>query len=481
MIGVQGHCGIERTKDRERLPLILDWSPNWKASLMNRQILDRRRFLGGVSLAGLAAAAGGGLAMAGPAAEPASDGAEKMAVNVCRFGAKGDGRRDNTAAFQKALDAVHAKGGGIVSVPSGRYLFKGHLTLPGETTLEGEFRAPPAWVKDKSTVLWPTEGHGQADGTPFLTSQGSNVTVRGLGIFYPEQDAKAAEPAPYPWTLKHGSGDNLAVLDVALTNSYQGMNLELAGRHYIARVYGQPLLTGIFVDQCYDIGRIENIHFWPFWTPPSSPMQQWVSRHGTGLRFARTDWEYVFNPFVLGYNIGYHFVKSRHGACNGNFVGLGSDVSGRAAVVVEHSQLPGLLITNGEFVGDQRPDSEGLIVEAGNEGPVCLQNCSFWGPSNRIGTLRGRGAVSLIGCTFASWDKNRRGEPAFLLDGAPATISTCFFNKWGTGRVAAKITPRCASAVITGNTTIGKKFVVQRPAGSFPKRFQIALNVAAGQ
>ena len=453
---------------------------------------NRRRFLGAAGLAGLGAAAGAGIAKAVvPAAarsapemrpEPPPAACTGTALSVCRFGARGDGHKDNTAAFQKALDHAHAQGGGIVTVPAGRYLFKGHLTLPAETTLEGEFRAPPAWVTNKGTVLLPTEGRGQPDGAPFLTSQGNNVTLRGLGIFYPEQDAQATEPAPYPWTLQHGSGDNLAVLDMALTNPYQGMNLELAGRHYIARVYGQPLLTGIYVDQCYDIGRIENIHFWPFWAGNNPAMGKWVSTHGEGLRIARSDWEYVFNTFVLGYNIGYHFVKSPHGACNGNFVGLGSDASGRAAVVVEHSQLPGLLITNGEFVGDQRPDSEGLIVEASNEGPVCLQNCSFWGPSNRIGTLRGKGAVSLIGCTLMSWDKNRRGEPAFLLDGAPATISNCLFSKWGwTGSVAVKITPRCASAVISGNTTVGEKFMVQRPSGTSPRRFQIAMNVAAGQ
>ncbi len=451
-----------------------------------RQIFDRRRFLGGAAMAGLlagpiAAAAGGSATVALPSrAEPATHASGSLAVNVHDFGALGNGRKDNTAAFQKALDHVHTRGGGIVAVPAGRYLFKGHLVLPQDTTLQGVFRAPPAFVHNSGTVLWPTEGRGKPDGHPFLTSQGHNVTIRGLGIYYPGQDVNAAVPAPYPWTIQHGAGDNLAVLDVALTNPYQGMHLVLAGRHYIARVYGQPLLTGIYVDQCYDIGRIENIHFWPFWANGNSLLWKWVCQHGTGIRIARSDWEYVFNTFVLGYNIGYHFAQSPHGACNGNFIGLGSDASGRAAVVVENSQPPGLLITNGEFVGDQRPDSEGVIVEAGNTGRVCFQNCSFWGPSNRIGTLRGKGPVNFMGCAFLGWDKNKRGEPAFLLDGAPATISQCQFYSWGPPRqkTAVRITARCSAAVITGNTRIGKKFVVQNPPGLSPRRFQIAMNVA---
>ena len=39
--------------------------------------------------------------------------------------------------------------------------------------------------------------------------------------------------------------------------------------------------------------------------------------------FARTDWEYVLNTFAFGYAIGYHFIASKEGSCNGNFLGIG--------------------------------------------------------------------------------------------------------------------------------------------------------------
>ncbi len=470
--------GIDTFPPVQRATAAVSGGPAWAERDGNRHagvLFDRRRLLGGAALAGLAAA-GGGPAWAA-AVPPETGAAEESIVNVCNFGARGDGRRDNTGAFQKALDAVSAKGGGIVNVPTGNYLFKGHLVLPAQTTLQGVYRAPEAFVRHTGTVLWPTEGHGKADGPAFLTQRGPNVTLRGLAIYYPRQDAKAEEPAPYPWTIR-GTTDNLTVLDVALTNPYQGLNLELAGRHYIARVYGQPLLTGLYADQIYDIGRIENIHFWPFWVNWHAPLCRWISRHGTGLRFARSDWEYVFNTFVLGYNVGYHFTKSAHGACNGNFVGLGADASARTAILVEHADPYGLLITNGEFVADQRPDSVGIIVEPSNQGVVCLQNCAFWGPSQHIATLRGTGSASFLGCTFCSWDKHQRGAAAFLLDGAATSISNCVFNHLGSGHVAAQITPRCLSAVITGNTMRAAEFTVKRPAGLSTRRFHIAGNVA---
>src|SRR5436853_484526 len=54
--------------------------------------------------------------------------AEDFDVN--RFGALGDGKADETKAFQSALDAAHAAGGGVVQVPRGNYRFAGTLNVP---------------------------------------------------------------------------------------------------------------------------------------------------------------------------------------------------------------------------------------------------------------------------------------------------------------------------------------------------------------
>src|SRR5579859_7207047 len=65
-------------------------------------------------------------------------------TNVRTYGAVGDAVADDTAAFQRALDAVYKAQGGVVYVPPGWYLFRGTLTVPDGVTLRGSFTCVPS-------------------------------------------------------------------------------------------------------------------------------------------------------------------------------------------------------------------------------------------------------------------------------------------------------------------------------------------------
>lgn len=57
-------------------------------------------------------------------------------VSVKRFGAKGDGSADDTAAIQAAINSLSA--GGTVYFPNGTYLVSADLTVPSGITLKGD-------------------------------------------------------------------------------------------------------------------------------------------------------------------------------------------------------------------------------------------------------------------------------------------------------------------------------------------------------
>ena len=293
--------------------------------------------------------------------------------SVRDFGALGDGKTDDTISFQKALDAAGKAGGGVVHAPRGNYFFAGQLNVPSAVTLKGIWESVPAHngirdaglpkPTDDGTTFLITGNAGTEDGPPFLTLN-HNSTLKGVVLYYPDQNP-AEEPKPYPWAIAM-RGKNPAVLAVEVLNPYNGIDATQNERHLIRDVQGQPLRRGILVDAIYDIGRIENVHFNPWWSLQPK-VRAWMQEHGEAFIFGRTDWQYVLNTFCFGYNVGYKFIATKAGVCNGNFLGLGADDC-FTAVAVEQSAPMGLLISNGEFVSFHGPDPTMIRVSTNNTG-----------------------------------------------------------------------------------------------------------------
>ena len=353
------------------------------------------------------------------------------------LGAVADGKTDNTAALQKALDAAGKAGGGMVELPAGRLRVDGTLSVPAGVTLQGTYRVPPTVThkeaKPDGTTLLAFAGRGQPKGPPFLRLAGQNAAVSGLVVIYPEWKQTDVPPVPYPPCVE-SSAENVGITECCFLNAYEAIKLVKAARHLVRNVTGYPSFRGLYVDECYDIGHIENIHFWPFGVAynPDDPYCKWVNTQGVAFELARTDWHYVHNTFCFGYGVGYKFSASAAGSTNGNFLGLGAD-SCRRAVLVEQAQAPGLLITNGEFVGRWgSTDSVCLEIGPKTQGKVSLVNCSFWGPIDRCVWMRSPfGQFTASACHFVHWDNHGKGTPAIQLDAGKAIVQGCTFEQDG--------------------------------------------------
>jgi hypothetical protein len=401
--------------------------------------------------------------------------------DVRQAGAAGDGTEDCTAVFQKLLDEAGAAGGGVVQVPAGRYRINTGLSVPANVTLQGTYRVPPTLQRGpggnlSGSVLLAYAGRGATNGAPFIRLAGNNAAIAGLIVTYPEWKLTDVPPVPYPPCVLAEHKENVGVSDCLLLNPYEGIKLVGAARHWICRVTGYPIKRGIYVDACYDIGHIENVHFWPFGVAydPNNPFCKWVNTEGVAFELARTDWHYVFNTFCFGYGVGYKFSSSAHGSANGNFLGLGAD-SCQRAVVVEQAQGPGLLISNGEFVGRwSSTDAVCLDIGPKVEGKVSLVNCSFWGPIDRcIWMQSAAGQFTASACHFVDWDNRGVGSPAIQLDAGKGIVQGCTFAHEG---LNVQVGSNVVSAILTGNQAPGG-FRVDNQAG---KRTQNALNETDG-
>lgn len=386
-------------------------------------------------------------------------------VSVITFGAKGDGYTDDTGAFQKALDSFGSKGG-TVFVPRGIYMFEGSINIPEAVTLKGAFESVPSHngIRDKNlpkpgddgTTFLITGNRNNEEGEPFITLN-TNSTLRGVVMYWPLQNPEKI-PEPYPWAIAM-RGKNPAVLDVEILNPYNAIDASNNERALIRNISGQPLRRGIYVDAIYDIGRIENVHWNPWWSMKPE-LFNWQKENGEAFIFERTDWHYVLNTFCFGYKTGYRFGVSSNstGACNGNFLGIGADDC-HNAVLVEQSAPYGLLITNGEFVSMQSPDPTMVVVTETNQGNIRFVNCAFWGPCNQNAVIHGTGTVGFSDCNFVQWDRNKEGRASIQAYSGTVIIRGCEF---GTDAPQVLIDENVARAIVSENVMKGKVNIVNR-------------------
>lgn len=389
-------------------------------------------------------------------------GAATGEYSVTDFGAVGDGQTDDTAAFQKALDAAGATGG-VVKVPAAKFLIKGTLTIPADVTLEGAWRAPARSPQSKGSTLLVTAGKGEPEGTPFLSMSECSM-LNGLVIHYPEQEDKNP-PHAYPWTVR-GQGDNITILDTLMTNPYQAVDFGTnpCGRHLISRLYVQALYRGIVVDKCFDIGRIENVHVWPFWST-SGPARDFTMQQGIAFIFGRTDWEYVSNSFCIGYSVGFLFKAFNDGPGNVLLTQSGSDV-GPCAVRVENVQAhAGITFSNCQMMA-------GIEVEPTNTGPVKFTATGFWpiDSTQYHAKLAGKGHTFFEGCHFSDWDKAGKGDACIQADCDGLTVTGCDFMAAGKKQIA--LGPNLQAAIITSNRFRGNPNIENASQGDV----QISLN-----
>jgi hypothetical protein len=370
-------------------------------------------------------------------------------------GARADGVTDDTAAIQQSLDEA-GKRGGRVQLPPGRYLVKGSLRIPPGATLQGVMESP-VWSEPlKGSVILATGGRDREEG-PSLFEMGHSSAVRGLTVWYPQQ--QVTHIVPYSWTF-HLQGHDNTVENVTLINSYNGIRIGPEGnvRHRIRSVYGCVLRRGILVDSCSDIGRIENVQFHCHWWSAAEvggdwkPVHEFMWRNCEAFIFGRTDWEYVNNTFVFPVNIGYRFIQTKAGAANGQFSGIGADEA-NVCVQVDAIQPMGLLISNGQFVCMHGETRVPIVVEKSCQGSVRLVNCSFWGPNRQCVVSHSKSFVSLSDCYLSTTFgvKNEARRPLVEADGGKLQVRGCSF---ATDEPSVALRKGLQHAIITENNGV---------------------------
>jgi hypothetical protein len=264
------------------------------------------------------------------------------------YGARGDGITDDSAAFQAAMNAVYnfgGPGGGVVFVPAGSYAFYTNLTIPAGVTLHGDWKD---WTRSGGGMAGTTfkvyHGAGQTTNTPFIFLN-SSTALKGVNIWYPDQSANTI--VAYPYSI--GLSSDSVVQNVALVNAYQGIQMTGASKAIVSTVVGTPLLTGITMDQIYDIPHAEDVRFspdlWPAAGVTNAPIAggahaAWMRANGQGLVLIRVDGLIAMDIHLSGFNVGILCTNTGNGDPGATFY-MGSVSNCATALLAQN--MPGAL------------------------------------------------------------------------------------------------------------------------------------------
>ncbi len=397
-----------------------------------------------------------------------------VSVRDAPYNAKGDAVADDTTGIQHALDDAKtfldtpSAGTRVATVfiSSGAYLVRGHLSVPAGVIVAGVSRAPGEARPLSGSALYAVEGAGKPTGTPFITLA-ERSTLRGVTIFYPEQ-VDQETPITYPWAIRAG-GENVSIIDVALTNPWQGIDLasNATAGHLVQRVFGQAIQSGLVVDHSSGGGRLEDIHFWPFWkTSGATPTRQYTAAHGTAFDFRLAKDEVVKGVLEIGFRTGMHFMTSPPtdcttglpcGASSGTMTDINFDTTG-ISLDISSTDAAGWKIDGVNSVGDVGTYPIAIWHQGPSYAKMDISNAAFWGGHASGDTwvglyqiLRwdGIGDIALSSSNMLHQNPN---TPAVDIRAGTAVIDGNYF---GEGVGVAIASSGGAKVTATGNQMIG--------------------------
>ena len=272
-------------------------------------------------------------------------------VHVRDYGAIGNGVVDDGPAIQAAVNALKLAGGGILQFGPRIYRIASPVVINGVTVV----------LQGAGFTEGPNEGNGtwlridQTGFTPFTFSgtmaRGSIVRDIAIRQYHASPSATWA-PTNYDYVFR--VQDCLGAVDfenVYLVAVNRGIWCDNSGRMSIKRLRGQVFTRGVEVDRCYDICRLEHVHFWTFQTNDTNILT-WQQNNQDALVFRRVDGVFLDDIFVLGARSTLRFSSSASGVTT-KFYGSniyadfskygvwidGNDVEGRIANITTQGEV----------------------------------------------------------------------------------------------------------------------------------------------
>jgi Repeat of unknown function (DUF5907) len=289
------------------------------------------------------------------------------------YGGVADDTTDIAPPINRALLAAAAQRGQVVRIPQGMYRLSSPVNFAAGKglTLKGDgWTAPAAQLYAYDTQpFFGTWLHISSTGFLPVNVYGSGSTVKDIAFMQDHPlpvDGVAWSPTDYPFVInlytaltccgptdpgavQTGLGDTLVDnvffhrVNKGITQVHSGE--WSAGRLDIRSVHGQLFTIGIQYVFAADLSRINNVHFWPWWSQHAEVMR-WQETHMYALIGYRADGLQVKDFFAYSSFCGVCFLQGQDGQARANTFQGHNLVFDRAHIGIFSDQLG----TNGQIV-----------------------------------------------------------------------------------------------------------------------------------
>ncbi|QVX17438.1 hypothetical protein DB356_23510 [Pseudomonas congelans] len=132
----------------------------------------------------------------------------------------------------------------------------------------------------------------------------------------PDPGAQAYTPTAHDYDYVFYNCDSV-VRNIVIWNSTKGIYITAdasnsQSRGDISGVYGCPVQLGIVVDFLADVLRVDNVHFWPYWTSNAN-FAAYQRSNAVGMSFYRCDNPMITRYFTYGYRLSIYMGSNSKG------------------------------------------------------------------------------------------------------------------------------------------------------------------------
>ncbi|MBK1656945.1 hypothetical protein [Paracraurococcus ruber] len=219
------------------------------------------------------------------------------------------------------MNDLKLKGGGTLQFGPRVYRIASPIVVNGVTIrfqgqgfTEGPAPGQGTWLRITTTGFTPFTFTG-------VLARGSAVADIAVQQSHTASQVPGWAPTNYDYVFRvEDCFGGVDFDNVYLCAVNRGIYARNSGRVDIRRLRGQVFTVGVEIDECYDVPRLHNVHFWTFWTSNINVIR-WQQANGDTMIFRRCDGVFIDQAFALGYRSMFRFASSAAGFTQKFYIG----------------------------------------------------------------------------------------------------------------------------------------------------------------